>query len=155
MATTQNLGLSLINGSDVVDYNVLNSNFSAIDKVGKDYVVETGVNDRWWYRKWYSGRAEFGVDNWKFNDSVAKFSSWGGNFYHSQDFNFGPLPITITNKAFMQIVLSYCLPDSGSIVVQRGISGSAQIAPPCYLVKPNNMDINECQWSIFGCGRWK
>lgn len=151
MANTQNLGLTLIQGSDVVDYNVLNSNFTAIDKLGVDYVTEKGTKDRWWYRIWKSGRCEFGIDNWMMSNSNITFNtSWTTGWYRSQDFTFGALPITPVSKPYMNVVLSYANSTNVGPVVQIGVAGSSRMSPTWFMLHCRNTTISGSQWSIFG-----
>lgn len=153
MANTSNLGLTLIQGSDVVDYQVLNSNFNRIDNLGVDYVTESYQYGRWWVRKWASGRAEFGVDNQKIagNDSMTFPYTWGAGLYRSNDFNFGQMPFEPYSKPYFSIVLSYATTENVGPVVQIGLAGAGKNTPRWFMLHCLNTAIKEVQWSIFGC----
>lgn len=55
---TEHLNMSLINASDYVDPSVINDNFSILDDLGVDYIIEQGQSGSWYYRKFKSGIAE-------------------------------------------------------------------------------------------------
>lgn len=52
------ISLTNIAQSDYVSYSPINSNFTALDVLGKDYVIDQGNSGNWYYRKWKSGIAE-------------------------------------------------------------------------------------------------
>lgn len=154
MSQTPNLGLTLINGSDVVDYQVFNKNFTELDKASRDYVTDTGTTNRWWWRKWKSGRAECGIDNMLLtNNQNANFNtSWGAGLYRCQDFDFGNFPLTFSAKPYCSVVLSYCAGDYTGPVVQHAAAGGTNKAPAFYFLRPTTGTVSSCQWSIFVAG---
>ena len=58
MALSKNLNLVSIAGSDLVDPKPIDDNFTLLDAVGLDYIVENGSSGVWTYRKWKSGVLE-------------------------------------------------------------------------------------------------
>lgn len=155
MGQTANLNLRTFNGSDVVDYNQINDNYTIIDRLGKDYVTDSGTSGRWWYRKWKSGRGECGIDNILLqNNQNATFSwDWGGGLVRSQDFSVdNSYPLSFSSKPYVNVVLSYLTTAEPGIVLQYGISGNERRPPSFFLVRPNKNQLNSCQWSIYCCG---
>ena len=150
MAETQNLGLQLLQGNDVVDYTVLNSNYTQIDRVGKDYVTNIYTKDRWWVREWKSGRCEFGIDNMKMTNTDITFGTmWGANLYRSNDFSFGDIPISSYSKPYMNVVLSYAESTNVGPIVQIGVANNKR-SPTWFMLHCRNDTIRGSQWSIFG-----
>lgn len=57
MATT-NLGLETIQPSENVSPDKINSNMERLDRLGVDYVTQSGATGVWLWRRWKSGRFE-------------------------------------------------------------------------------------------------
>lgn len=57
MATT-NLGLETIQPSEIVSPDKINSNMERLDRLGVDYVTQSGATGVWLWRRWKSGRFE-------------------------------------------------------------------------------------------------
>ncbi len=68
MAVTENLKLELINASDFVSPDPINTAMKALDALGLDYIVEEGTSGEWWYRKWKNGKAECGIFDHNFGN---------------------------------------------------------------------------------------
>lgn len=90
MATTTNLSLQKINGSDFVSPNVFNQNFDRIDQLGVDYVVETGRSGIWRYQRWKSGKCEC----WgNYTTPVADYNEpWYSTWYPGYSFTLPNFP---------------------------------------------------------------
>lgn len=56
--STSNLNLNIIDPSDYVDPEVINENTKTLDRLGVDYIVESGQSGNWTYRKYKSGIVE-------------------------------------------------------------------------------------------------
>lgn len=152
MANTSKLGLTLINGSDIVDYNTFNNNFNIIDKLGDDYVVEHGNRNPWWYRKWASGRMECGVDN-NLKGNATCSTNWGGCFL-SNEFSFGAYPVAFTSRPYASVSFNYASSAmAAAAVVQKQISGGST-SPAFYILQPTTGTVNGCQFGIYCTGYW-
>jgi hypothetical protein len=95
-STTTNLGIELINGSDYISPDPINNGFTTLDKLGVDYVTETGKSGDWWYRKWHSGRAECGVDSKTFE--TKKATEWGSGWGLAGKYTFGAYPFSFASE---------------------------------------------------------
>ena len=149
MAKTQNLGLNLLNGSDFVDYNTLNTIFTSLDALGLDYIVEKGVSGEWWYRKWSSGRAECGIDdlnvgdqeiiawNWLWMSHFISVSNWPISFKSTPGFHVG-VNSTEGNRGDVWATSEY---------TKTGL----KIA----LTTSSNATVKQCHLSIYMHGAWK
>jgi hypothetical protein len=69
-ANTTSISLTNISQSDYVSYTPINSNFTALDVLGKEYVVSQGTSGNWYYRKWKSGIAEL-WGRWSYTSASA------------------------------------------------------------------------------------
>ena len=160
MATTSYLNLTLLEGPSVVDYNSLNSWVQTIDRLGVEYVVKKGTKGEYWYRIWSSGRAECGIDNEKYYDSlrVDYTNVWPPLRTPQRALtDFGNYPVQFTRRPSVTINLNYCYPESSWIVVQKAQSGS-QTAPSyilagCYSSSQSyDAYLSSVQMSIFCVG---
>ena len=153
MATTENLGLSLINSSDYVSPDPINTNMTTLDKLGIDYVVEKGTSGEWWYRKWKSGRAECGIDSKNFG-SVEHTIQWGG-MYRSNQLTFGAYPFSFSSVPFTAIVFQGT---TGGIehysYTSQGSGKSTTLSPTFFLVDANSNTAENASFGIYVCGRY-
>jgi hypothetical protein len=85
---TSNLNMTLPSGSDVVDIEVLNTNFKTLDELGVDYIVEHGVKNSWTYRRWKSKIYEC----WK--NATASLNP---DTNYTQVVDSGDLPVTFSS----------------------------------------------------------
>lgn len=152
MANTSKLGLTLINGSDVVDYNVFNTNFNKLDVLGTDYVVQQGTSDRWWYRKWKSGRAECGIDNKQLGD-IRTTEQWGG-IWASQTFSFGAYPIAFQSRPYASITFNYAAYSGYAAQIIQLTQGGGTTSPGFKVLQPSNVTAGGGQFGIFVTGYW-
>ena len=150
---TKNLQLTTINGSDVVNPEVFNTNFTILDKLGVDYVVEKGTSGEWWYRKWNSGRAECGIDDKDFG-SVAHNTAWGG-LHVSGSLTFGSYPFSFASRPFVSISFNSNSAGNHTSYVATTSSTSNTSAPNFYLVDPNSGTATSSHFGIFVAGKWK
>lgn len=105
MATTSNLGITKINGSDYVDVEAFNDAFDKIDVLGKDYVIEVGTSGIWKYQKWKSGKVEcWGISNAPATNYTRQF----GSAYYKEDMGTFPVafPFTFKNIPVVNITLN-------------------------------------------------
>lgn len=93
MATTDNMGITLINASDYVDPEAINDGFKALDALGVDYITEQGTSGNWSYRKFKSGVAECWAT---YETSSAKATESFGSIYYGWH-NTGTWPITFSS----------------------------------------------------------
>lgn len=151
MAITDNLGMTLINSSDYVSPDPINTNFETLDALGLDYITEQGTSGEWWYRKWKSGRAECGIDDKSFGN-VAHTTAWG-SMYHSAAMSFGAYPFSFASRPFTSI--SFQNADEHYSYVATGGSNSTTLSPSFYLCDPYSKTANNCHFGIYVCGRYK
>lgn len=153
MAVTTNLRLSLIEGSDVVDYSVLNGWMNSIDKLGVEYVTKKGKYGDYWYRIWSSGRCECGVDNrWKYS-SLTFAREWASSLWiPSGRLNpFGDYPVNFVDRPYAAICFNYCSEEASCIVIQSSTGGPTH-APEFVLANNNRSTLTNVQLSIFCTG---
>lgn len=113
-STTENLGLKLTTGSDLVDpVTDFSDNFKKLDKLGADYVIEQGQSGEWWYRKWNSGRAECGIDSHTFADFTT--GPWGPIYNHF-GMTFPAYPFAFSKAPFVTIMYRYETNNYGGII---------------------------------------
>ena len=55
---TTNLNLDIIQPSENVSLDKINSNAEKLDKLGLDYITQSGTTGIWMWRRWKSGRLE-------------------------------------------------------------------------------------------------
>lgn len=151
-STTQNLILNTIDGSDVIDPEVLNANMRILDALGVDYVVESGTSGEWYYTKWKSGKAECYIPEKNFGDltDYASFREWR----RYPTITFGAYPFTFAQKPNVMINLTKF--DTGSFLgspVYHDASESQ--SPNFYYVDPWGGTVKNARFSIYVVGRWK
>lgn len=156
MASTANLGLDTINGSDYISPEVINKNFSKVDAVGKDYIIEQGTSGEWWYRKWKSGRAECGIDYKDFGAQTLGDSLWGANFHATEPMTFGAYPFAFSKRPYTSIRFlndTILGSDRMSIVVEAA-STSTTRSPSFYLADASSGNCHPF-FGIFVTGYYK
>lgn len=95
---TKNLNLPQFDGSDYISVDPFNDAFAKLDKLGIDYVVESGKIGEWWFRKWNSGRAECGIDAKEFpRQEMGKFGP-NDKLFMTPKTAIGAYPIQFKNK---------------------------------------------------------
>lgn len=154
MASTPNLQLTLLEGSSVVDYNQLNSWANAMDRLGVDYVTEKGTRSNYWYRVWNSGRAECGVDNQKYYDSLAitNGTKWKPFYVNGTRLSvFKNYPVNFKTRPYANICFNYC-DEYASMIVLQGNEGSTTTAPSFSLMNADSYTIHNVQLSIYCVG---
>lgn len=156
MAATTNLGLAQVDSSDFVSPEPFNTNFELLDKLGLDYIVESGTSGEWWYRKWKSGRAECGIDNKAFN--AVDLHVWGGStsgLYATTQYSFGAYPFAFATKPYVGILFAYDKQYSGrgSFVIHFNNQSTTQ-SPNFEIVDPINRRM-EPVCCIFVAGNYK
>lgn len=159
MATTDNLGIELINGSDYISPEPINEGFRKIDALGVDYVVAQGTSGEWWYRKWASGRAECGIYDKGFGETA--LSAWG-NAWKSDALAIGAYPTgAITWASVPSAVVNFSYDDSGAfgaIVMPLATTKAKALttAPSVALVRPDAaITFAGPHLSVYVCGTYK
>lgn len=151
--TTAKLGLIKPDLTDNVDPTVFNSNFETIDEkiteISVDYVVSTGVQNGWTYRRWASGlmdcyariRVSF-TTNVKWHNI---YRSEVGLFNQTYPIPFVDTPVLV--RSFDSTVgTSWALASSGAT---KTSTGGTMFANP----SPNAKESGYL--SFFAQGRWK
>lgn len=126
MSSTTNMGIELIDSSDYISPDPINTGFTKLDALGVDYVVEKGTSGEWWYRKWNSGRAECGIDTKTFSTctSVTWASGWG----LAGPFTFGAFPFAFKSAPMTLIQFRYeSGSSSGALIHIHANSGTAPL----------------------------
>lgn len=161
MAGTENLGLAIINSSDYVSPDPINENMKVLDKLGLDYVVESGTSGEWWYRKWKSGRAECGIDFKEFGEKsmslLVSGGSGGFNLYSSPAFSFGSYPFAFSSRPNVAINFAYdnARSDStGANWIDLQSTKSTTLAPNFSMIDTDGSNTAPC-CGIYVCGRYK
>lgn len=157
MASTTNLGLDTINSSDYISPDVINKNFTKVDAVGKDYIVEQGTSGEWWYRKWKSGRAECGIDYKDFgNQNLHTGGGWSINWNTTDSMTFGAYPFAFSKRPYTSIRFLYdSVLGSGRIsFVMEGSTTSTTVSPSFYLVDASSGSCHPF-FGIFVTGYYK
>lgn len=114
MSTTDNLGMTLIEGSDYITPDTINDNFEIVDALGKDYVKNCGTTSAgWWWRKWASGRMECGIDYYSFGNVAVELympkakssgvSTTNGLYQSTEILSFGSYPKSFSKNPFVVI----------------------------------------------------
>lgn len=155
MATTRNLSLTLLEGPSVVDYGQLNSWMTALDNLGKEYVIENGTNGSWWFRQWNSGRAECGIDNnLLFNSLNFNNTMWPPLIICGRQQPLNSYPITFKARPYFNWCFNYSEPDATLLLMQSSQAG-ANTPPPFTLARAAEgaSIIRNIQMSCFCTGR--
>ena len=155
--TTTNLGIELINGSDYISPDPINEGFKILDKLGIDYVVESGTSGEWWYRKWNSGRAECGVDAKTFSTTTS--TTWAGTWGLTPDMTFGAYPFAFSQSPVVTInfIKTASGGMGGMIHIRANNSTAALTTSPNFSIAdatcPRTYQSPVC--SIFVAGKYK
>lgn len=136
---TKNLNLPEMDGSDYISVDVFNDAFSKLDKLGIDYVVESGKVGEWWYRKWKSGRAECGIDAKEFPRQEMTLT-YGSSLYRTPAVSIGNYPIQF--KAKPNCVVNFIEDKAygtgrGALVANLG-DGTTSKGPSVFMVDPTS-----------------
>lgn len=115
-----------------------------------DYVVESGVNGGWQYRKWYSGRAEcFGTHR-----VSTKIQEQVGSVYCSPDIlKNTKYPITFTDIPTETATLQ----SPGNIIwlASKGLNTKSNVALYTLVSPYSHTSSVTCNISIYAIGFWK
>ena len=150
MSATTNLEIEKLNSADYVSVDPINNALDKLDKLGVDYVTESGTSGEWWYRKWKSGRAECGIDDKGFND-VAHTDEWRNGFFCSKALTFGNYPITFKSRPFTSINFNSATGHTSFLV--NVTSTSTTVAQSVKLVDPNSGTATAVHLGIYVCGK--
>ena len=137
--TTNNLGLYLTTGSDLVDpVSAFSNNFKKIDELGADYVIEQGKSGEWWYRKWNSGRCECGIDSKTFSNKTS--NNWNNNGFFFFFWSFPAYLFAFSQPPFVTIMYRYEPNGYGGIVHVHPASNETNLLtqPPDFSVYDAN-----------------
>lgn len=152
--TTKNLLLESIDPSDYVSPDTINNNFTKVDKLAVEYVVEAGYSGEWWYRKWNSGRAECGIDDKRF-DNWNRTSKWGSLYRTDSARTFGAYPFAFKVRPHVEI--SQHSIDGGSLggYIFYNSSASTTASPSFMSVDTVSSVIGHPHFGIYVVGRYK
>lgn len=152
---TKNLNLPQFDGSDYISVDPFNDAFSKLDKLGTDYVVESGKVGEWWYRKWKSGRAECGIDAKEFpRQNMQPFGS-SKELHMTPPTSVGAFPIQF--KSIPTVLVNYlndkAYKGRGCFVINYG-NTTTTTGPTVAMVDPTNAPA-QLVFSIFVAGWYK
>lgn len=150
--STQNLDLETINGGNFVDHELFNRNYEKLDPLGRCFVVESGTQGEWWYRKWSDGRAECGIDDKEFADKQK--AAWG-SMYRTPEMSFGAYPFAFAARPFATVSFNNCANSDHASYVTQHASASTTQSPPFALCDPNPGVVGKPRFGIKVEGRLK
>ena len=158
MATsTANLGIQLIDPSEYISPEKINSGFTVLDPLGLDYITENGYSGEWWFRKWKSGRAECGIDDKTFpNQPMTPENTTVSGLLISPAMSFGAYPFSFSKRPF--VAISFNSADkSYTSYVSTNTSSSTTQTPNFRLNNPNTSatTIGHPHFGIFVVGQYK
>ena len=126
-----------------------NYGIELLNGIVSDFVIEQGRSGIWYYRKWYSGRAECWC---KRNINVDISAAWGSALFHgvasaiSYPFTFAEAPICQTTCEYGSDVAALLITSYGS---------STNVATPALMLcRPDAKTVN-CNILYHVHGRWK
>lgn len=152
---TKNLNLPQFDGSDYISVDPFNDAFAKLDKLGIDYVVESGKVGEWWYRKWNSGRAECGIDNKEFPRQT--MANWGTSkeLFMTPATSVGAFPIQF--KSIPTVVINFVKDKAfggrGCFVINYGDT-TTTTGPRVSMIDPKKADA-QLVFAIFVTGWYK
>jgi hypothetical protein len=153
MSATTNLEIEKLNSADYVSVDPINNALDKLDKLGVDYVTESGTSGEWWYRKWKSGRAECGIDRKNFG-TIEHKSAWGA-MYSSGTKSWGSsYPVTFSSAPMATV--SFLYNGSGSThcsFVALESTNSTTTPPKFALIDPNSGTAENANFGIYVCGK--
>ena len=151
MANTTNLDMEIVPTSNFISPEPFNNNFKKLDKLGIDYVVESGTSGEWWYRKWKSGRAECGIDSKNFGN--ADLESWGAVYSTYKGWSFGAYPFSFSKTPFVAITPA---PGSGYYgIILTSSSSPTTRSPEVDIWRATKTSISNVILGIYVCGAYK
>lgn len=154
MANTTNLNLQLINASDYVSVDPLNNNYNAIDALGKCYVVDSGTNGSWRYRKWSDHTMELWMT--KTYSNVAITLPWGGLYESGSMYENYPSGIFSEVPQVMINVLG-TTQTSSAVAALSSVeiigNGSASRTPAFSFIRGDSGTLNITA-AFYAIGRW-
>lgn len=154
---TENLGLPQFDGSDYISVEPFNDAFTKLDKLGIDYVVESGKVGEWWYRKWSSGRAECGIDNKEFPASaMVAYGNAESGLYRTDYQPIGAYPIQFKSKpnCIVNFIQDKKWADGRRCFVVNDGRGTTTAGPYVAMVDPTKRDA-QLVFSVFVSGWYK
>lgn len=157
MAVTENLKLELINASDFVSPDPINTAMRALDSLGLDYIVEEGTSGEWWYRKWKNGKAECCIFDHNFGN-VSHTIKWGSMYGTETQQGFGAYPFAFSTKPFVSIVYNSDGETPGkhqSYIVAGQSVNFTTISPPFRAIDPYTGTFKELHCGIYVIGNYK
>lgn len=149
---TKNLDLEGLSGGAFVDKDLFNRNWDKIDPLGACYVVASGMQGEWWYRKWSDGRVDCGIDDKAFPDQVK--TPWGNtSMYRTGEMTFGAYPFSFASRPYSRVEFNdNTASDHASYVSQHATSSTTQ-SPAFALCDPNGGTVGQPHFGIFVSGK--
>lgn len=118
-----------------------------------DFVIEYGYTDSWYWRKWYSGRAECWGTEYKYDTAVT--TAWGG-LYRSDNIypRSYPEELFILTPEYTSIELGST--SKGCWIIRHDSTGAHYEHPgPYAVVRPASATIDRLVINFHAIGRWK
>lgn len=134
---TENLGLPVLDGGDYISVDPFNQAFATLDKLGVDYIIESGKIGEWWYRKWKSGRGECGIETKTF--ARCNMSTWYVDLFATPVLQIGNYPMQFKKppSCLIEFMGDKAWTDRKAFLVKTG-TGTATAGPGIRMVDPYN-----------------
>lgn len=115
-----------------------------------DYIVESGVDDFWYYEKWYSGKA---VCYGKKNYGTLATTAWGNMFETTNLTADFPSGLFIENPQYIGAILLY---GGAGGWIERGYSTPSTTSTGAFtIVRATNLSFSNATVGFHVIGRWK
>ena len=157
MATTENIGLKLFEGSDYVSREEINSNFAAIDEnLGVDHVIERGKSGDWEWVKYSSGFMEQWVSDKVFATQTLK--AWGSSsLTRTPSMTFGNFPIAFTSLPLCFVTFNSADRAGLESIVGYGQGQTTTSSPEFFLADCASAGsvLSGLHFGVYARGYWK
>lgn len=157
MATTENIGLELFEGSDYVSREAINANYQLIDEnLGIDHVIERGKSGDWEWVKYASGFMEQWISDKVFETQT--LAAWGSStLSRTPAMKFGNFPIAFTSLPLCFVTFNSANRAGLESLVGYGQSVTVNTPPEFFLVdcgKPGIV-LDGLHFGVYARGYWK
>lgn len=149
---TANLGLHIWNDTDYVDFEEMNENFQKIDSIAPDFIVASGKNGIWNWKKWNSGIVELEGSE---DVEVSEWLPYKTDWYVAKESPVFPFTV---NGAITTGLVPYISTRRGSgagLYYTCAFGGEATDRIYYYLMSSSNEDTFTGSIRFRVIGRWK
>ena len=157
MATTENIGLKLFEGSDFVSREDINANYEAIDaNLGIDHVIERGKYGDWEWVKYSSGFMEQWISDKAFATQTTQ--AWGSSsLSRTPAMKFPNFPIAFTSMPLCFVTFNSADRAGLESIVGYGQGVSTTMPPEFFLADcaAAGTVLSGLHFGIYARGYWK